>query len=244
MAEKEIRILGIGAHVADVFGRAGGTIARYIRMGHKATVVALAYGERGEAQDLWQKPGMTIEKVKKIKDEEGRNAAKALGVDIRLLDYDDNPIIMDRERLYTLIDIIREVKPQIVLTHWTDDWGNWDHATTSEWAVKAAWSASRLGVLTKHPAHKVKEIYMFMPSGLSDDVVGFRPDILIDITDTIEKKKEVINCFPSQTEIVDYYTGYSPTYRGLQAGVKYAEAFVRFTRGYGSGSLKLLPLAD
>lgn len=245
MAEKEIRILGIGAHVADVFGRAGGTIARYVQMGHKATVVALSYGERGESQSLWAKGDMTLEKVKQIKAVEAKNAAKALGVDIRLLDYDDNPIIMDRERLYTLIDIIREVKPQIVLTHWIDDWVNWDHATTSEWAVKAAWSASRLGVQTIHPAHKVKEIYMFMPSGVSDDIVKFRPDILIDITDTIEKKKEVINCFPSQVkEVLDYYTGYSPLYRGRQAGVQYAEAFVRFTRGYGSGSLKLLPLAE
>jgi len=244
MAQNEIRILGIGAHAADVFGRAGGTIARYVQMGHKATVVALAYGERGEAQDAWAKEGMTLEEVKRLKDAEARKAAKILGVDIRLLDFDDNPIIMDRGRLYTLIDIIREVKPQIVLTHWIDDWGNWDHATTSEWAVKAAWSASRLGVQTKHPAHKVKEIYMFMPSGLSDDIVQFRPDILIDITDTMEKKREVIQCFPSQSEIVAYYTDYSPRYRGLQAGVQYAEAFVRFTRGYGSGSLKLLPLAE
>ena len=58
------------------------------------------------------------------------------------------------------------------------------------------------------------------------------------------QKREVIKCFKSQTEIMAYYTDYSPQYRGLQAGVKHAEAFVRFTRGYGSGSLKLLPLAD
>ena len=53
MDQNEITILGIGAHAADVFGRAGGTIARYVQMGHKASVVALAYGERGEAQDAW-----------------------------------------------------------------------------------------------------------------------------------------------------------------------------------------------
>lgn len=242
--EKEIRILGIGAHAADVFGRAGGTLARYIQMGHKASVVALAYGERGEAQDLWGKKGISLDEVKKIKAEEARAAAEVLKVDLRLLDFDDNPIIMDRERLYTLVDIIREVKPQIVLTHWIDDWGNWDHATTAEWTVKAVWSASRLGVQTKHPAHKVKEVYMFMPSGLTDDMVQFRPDILIDISDTMEIKKDVIRCFKSQTEIMAYYTDYSPRYRGLQAGVQFAEAFVRFTRGIGSGSLKLLPLCD
>jgi 4-oxalomesaconate hydratase len=242
---KEIKILGIGAHVADVFGRAGGTIARYLQTGHKASIVALAYGERGEAQDLWRKPGITMSDVKRIKAEEAKAAAKTLGVDIRLLDFEDNPIIMDRERLYVLVDIIREVKPDILLTHWKDDWVNWDHATTGEWAVKAAWSASRLGLQTKHAAHQVKEIYMFMPSGLSDDIVQFRPDILIDISDTIERKKEVIKCFESQaSEIMPYYTDYSPRYRGRQAGVQYAEAFVRFTRGYGSGSLKYLPLAD
>ena len=174
MADKEIRILGVGAHAADVFGRAGGTLARYVQMGHKATVVALSFGERGEAGDVWNKPGMTLEKVKQIKTEEAKKAAEILGADLRLLDFDDNPIEMNRERLYILIDIIREVKPHIVLTHWTDDWGNWDHATASEWTVKAAWSASRAGVQTTHAAHKVKELYMFMPSGLSDDIVQFR----------------------------------------------------------------------
>lgn len=245
MADRQISILGIGAHAADVFGRAGGTLARYAQMGHKVTVVALSFGERGEAGDVWTKPGMTMDKVKQIKTDEAQKAARTLGADLRLLDFDDNPIEMNRERLYVLVEIIREVRPHIVLTHWTDDWGNWDHATTSEWTVKATWSASRIGVQTEHGPHKVREIYMFMPSGLTDDVVQFRPDIYIDITDTMETKKKVIECFQSQrTEAYSYYTDYAPRHRGRQAGVQYAEVFYRFSRGYGSGSLKLLPLAE
>ena len=62
--ENQIKILGIGAHGCDVFGRAGGTIARYTKNGHKATIVALTYGERGEAETAWGQENMTIEKVK------------------------------------------------------------------------------------------------------------------------------------------------------------------------------------
>lgn len=237
----KISILGIGAHAADVFGRAGGTMARYAQMGAKAAVVCASYGERGEAEDLWKQEGMTVKKVKQIKQKEAIKAADILGVELYLLDYEDNPLVFNKERFYKLIDIIREMKPDILLTHWKDDYVNWDHATTSEWTLRAAWSSSRLGVLTSHPPHKVKEIYMFMPSGLSDDISGFRPDILVDISDTLEIKKKAISCFTSQSKVMDYYTGYAPNYRGRQGGVEYAEPFVRFSRGYKSGSVKLLP---
>lgn len=244
MADKRIRILAIGAHAADAFGRCGGTMARYIREGHEATIVCLSFGERGEAGDVWNKSGMTMEKVKEIKRKETTKAAKILGAKLRLMDYDDNPLVFDKNRFYELIDIIREEEPDIVLTHWIHDWVNWDHATTAEWTARAVWSASRLGVQTNHPPHKVKEIYMFMPSGLSEDVCGFSPDVLIDITDVMETKNEFINAFQSQTEAIPYYTEDAPRYRGKQAGVKYAEAFVRFTKGYQSGSLKYLPLSE
>ena len=155
--DKQIKILGIGAHGCDVFGRAGGTIARYIKNGHKATIVALTYGERGEAEVAWGQENMTVEKVKELKKKEITEAAKILGVDIRMMDYDDNPLEFNRERFLELVDIIREEKPDIVLTHWINDWLNWDHATTAEWTVRAVWSAARKGILTKSPVHKVKE---------------------------------------------------------------------------------------
>ena len=242
--ENQIKILGIGAHGCDVFGRAGGTIARYIKNGHKATIVALTYGERGEAESVWGQEGMTVEKVKELKKKEITEAAKILGVDIRMLDYDDNPLEFNRERFLELVDIIREEKPDIVLTHWINDWLNWDHATTAEWTVRAVWSAARKGIVTKTPVHKVKEIYMFMPSGVSEEVVGFRPDILIDVSDMSELKKKFIEVFATQADSHSYFLETTQGYRGKQAGVKYAEAFVRFSKGVSSGSLKFLPLGE
>ena len=242
--DNQIKILGVGAHGCDVFGRAGGTIARYIKNGHKATIVCLTYGERGEAEEAWRQDNMTIEKVKELKKKEITEAAKILGADIRLMDYDDNPLQFNRERFLELVDIVREVKPDIVLTHWVDDWVNWDHATAAEWTARAVWSASRRGVVTKNPPHKVKEIYMFMPSGTSEEVCGFNPDILIDISDMTELKKKFIGVFATQAGSHTYFIETAARYRGDQAGVKYAEAFVRFSKGYKSGSLKFLPLGE
>ena len=161
-----------------------------------------------------------------------------------MMDYEDNPLEFNRERFLELVDIIREVKPDIVLTHWINDWLNWDHATTAEWTVRAVWSAARKGIVTKNPVHKVKEIYMFMPSGLSEDVVGFSPNILIDVSDMNELKKKFVGAFVTQTDSHSYFLEKSQGYRGKQAGVKYAEAFVRFSKGYSSGSLKFLPLGE
>lgn len=242
--DKQIKILGIGAHGCDVFGRAGGTIARYIRDGHKATILALSFGERGEAEIAWQEDGMTVEKVKELKRKEVTEAAKILGAEVRMLAYDDNPLMMNGERFLTLVDIIREEKPNIVLTHWLNDWVNWDHATTAEWTIRAVWSASRKGIITKHPVHKVNEVYMFMPSGLSENVCEFVPNVLIDISDMQELKKKFISVFATQADSHSYFLETTAGYRGKQAKVKYAEAFVRFSKGYESGSLKYLPLGE
>jgi len=48
-----MRILVFSAHVADFCSRAGGTLARHVRAGDRAKVVALTYGERSESGGLY-----------------------------------------------------------------------------------------------------------------------------------------------------------------------------------------------
>jgi len=64
------KLLVVGAHSADFVWRSAGTIAVTTSQGGEAVVVALSYGERGEAGELWQEPGQTVENVKRIRHEQ------------------------------------------------------------------------------------------------------------------------------------------------------------------------------
>ena len=67
-----------------------------------------------------------------------------------------------------------------------------------------------------------------IPGGLTENV--FRPQLYIDITETLELKSNALDCFHSQKNNrcgnlwIDAVVGRC-SYRGYQMNVKYAEAF-------------------
>lgn len=235
MSSSSPSILAFSAHAADVFQRAGGTVANYVNASSKVTVVCLTYGEKGESPLLWKNKGMTVQKAKMIKKKEATKAAAIIGIDIRFLDWDDNPLIMNKEREYVLMDIIRELKPDIMLTHWMKEPVNCDHEVTSRSTLRAFWYASRAGIKSEYPPHSVQQIYLFTPSRGVDDSVEFRPNIYIDVTQSSKIKDQALRCFRSQAwarrkpeELSAYFTDLMEPWRGWQSGVQRAESFVAF----------------
>src|SRR4051794_10888791 len=111
------RLLAVGAHAADFVWRAGGGLARAAQDGGKASVVALSYGERGESGELWKEPDQTVENVKRVRLGEAERAAAALGADFRCLDLGDYPLEVDSQALGLLVDTIRELAPEVIVTH-------------------------------------------------------------------------------------------------------------------------------
>ena len=106
------RVLAFSAHAADYCSRSGGTLAKYVRRGSVARVIALSYGERGESGELWQaRPDLSVDEVKRIRLQESEAAAGVLGVEIRFLDWDDYPLFIGEARLLHLIEEIREFRP-------------------------------------------------------------------------------------------------------------------------------------
>src|SRR6201986_1212349 len=98
------RLLVVGAHSADFVWRAGGAIAACTEAGGAAQVVALSYGERGEAGELWKEDGQTIENVKRVRHGEAERAAAHLGASFRALDLGDYPLEIDAEALLRISD--------------------------------------------------------------------------------------------------------------------------------------------
>jgi 4-oxalomesaconate hydratase len=121
------RLLVIGAHAGDFVWRAGGAIALAAADGGAPSVLALSYGERGESGELWKEPGQTEENVKRIRREEADRAAAALGAEFRCLDLGDYPLEVDSGALGQITDVIREVEPDVLVTHTDRDPFNPDH---------------------------------------------------------------------------------------------------------------------
>ena len=77
-------VLVFSAHAADFVWRAGGAIALYTSRGWRVRILCLSFGERGESQGAWKQPGMMLDRVKKIRRTEAKQAATLLGAELNV----------------------------------------------------------------------------------------------------------------------------------------------------------------
>jgi len=232
MADKKTALV-ISAHAADFVWRCGGAIALHQKRGYDVTVACLSFGERGESARLW-KESKTLDEVKSIRKKEAENAAKVLSVhDLQFFDLGDYPLELDREAKYKLVDLIRAVQPQFMLSHSKYDPYNTDHMYTTEVALEARMIAQAWG---HNPGEKVlgsPQLYLFEPH--QTEQMGWKPDTFLDITDVWDQKRAAIECMEGQHHLWDYYTNVAENrgnhFRRNSGGMaggrpaKYAEGF-------------------
>ncbi len=221
----------VGAHSADFVWRAGGAVAVTTAAGGQATVLALSYGERGESGELWTDPDQTIENVKKIRHAEAEKAANALGAEFRCLDLGDYPLKVDDAALAPLVDIIRDLAPDVIITHTSEDPFNPDHPVAHQAVQRARLLAAGAGVPSAFPSVKPPELYLFEPH--QPELCGFVPNTFLDITPVFERKKEAMEAMQAQKYLQQYYAQRAEQ-RGNHArrisgetDIRYAEAFQR-----------------
>jgi len=226
--------LVVSAHAADFVWRCGGAIAHHASLGYDVTVVCLSFGERGESAKLWKDPAATLESVKTARRVEAEKAAKALNVaEIEFFDLGDYPLEIDRDAKYRLVDVIRRVQPEFMLSHSLEDPYNTDHPYATRIAMECRMIAQAWG---HNPGEKVlgaPQMYLFEPH--QSEQCGWVPDTILDISEVWDNKRAAIECMEGQKHLWDYYTNVAENranhFRrnsGGQAGgreAKYAEAF-------------------
>jgi 4-oxalomesaconate hydratase len=205
--------LVVSAHSADFVWRAGGAIALYARRGYRVKIVCLAYGERGESAKLWRMPGMTLEKVKQDRHAEATRAAEILGAEIEFFDMGDYPLRPTPEKLDRLVDIYRELLPELVLTHSLEDPYNFDHPEAARFAQEARIIAQARG---HKPGGKIlgaPPVFLFEPH--QTEQCNWKPQVILNITEVWEVKRKAFECMAAQEYLWDYYTRVA-LQRGLQ----------------------------
>lgn len=223
----KITVLGVGAHPTDAFAEFGGTLANHAKRGDRVIVMALTPGIVVHTELL---KGKSINEIKKFKIDEMKDSAKMIGAEgVRVLDFKDSPLVIDRKLLMSLADTIREIKPDIIIVQSDElpDRPEWydDHGLVRRAVMKAI---SR---------YQPKSIYygsygMTTPFYNGEDPrYGLAPDVLVDITDVIELKIKALLC--TKTWQIKDEVEFAKSYREIheriaqKAGVpaKYAEAF-------------------
>jgi len=225
------RLLVVSAHSADFVWRGAGAIATLVAGGGTAEIVALSYGERGESGELWKEDGQTEERVKRIRHAEAESAAAALGAGFRAFDLGDYPLALDAAAVDRLTNLIRELEPQLILTHASRDPFNPDHAVAYEATVQARQLASGAGVASAFKTIAPPELLLFEPH--QPELCGFVPTTFLDITAVWSKKVAAMEAMGAQAYLRQYYSERAE-HRANHArrisgrgDIRYAEAFQR-----------------
>ena len=204
MTDKKTALV-ISAHSADFVWRCGGAIALHQSLGYEVTVVCLSYGERGESAKLWKNDGMTLERVKTERRKEAENAATALGAhDIQFFDCGDYPLDLNEKQKYRLVDVIRDVQPNFMLSHSQYDPYNTDHMYTMKLSLEVRMIAQAWGHNPGEMVLGAPQLYLFEPH--QTEQMGWKPDHFLDITPVWDKKRAAIECMQGQEHLWDYYT--------------------------------------
>jgi 4-oxalomesaconate hydratase len=225
------RLLVVSAHAADFVWRAAGYIAVVTAAGGTAHVVCLSFGERGESPGAWQQSGMTLDRVKQIRKAEAQEAGGALGATMRFLDKGDYPLPGGEELVLELAELMRELQPEVILTHSRADPYNYDHPMAAEATLRARVVAQALGRESRHPPLGAPPVFRFEPH--QSEMCEFTPDVLVDITAVFDRKLAAMAAMRSQEHLAGYYHGLAQR-RGVQAvrnggsrAIRYAEAYQR-----------------
>jgi len=242
---KPLRILHTAAHPADTFDMVGGTLAHHIERGDSVTVVAFSHGVRSHAMTTIQnlKHGqkgdalVDVDGVIDEKEEEVKAGCRILGInDLRFLRLDDDLLLVKEEHVRRVARIIREIKPDVMITHSPFELAGIScaHRACCEISLLARGMASGIMKDETSPPHMIGEVFFMWQHGettLLDHAFPRFPEIIIDVTDVIERKVRAMDCLKSQ-----YYPG--PLSRKLFEScaatqtlhmcVPYGETFMRY----------------
>ena len=171
------RILGLFAHPDDELS-VGGTLARYAAGGAHVTLVCAT---RGEAATIYSPPeyGATVENLGEVRTRELACCCATLGVqDLRWLDWPDGGVAgVDREEaIAAVVRILREVQPQIMLTHPANGgYPHPDHIAVHEIAMSAWYAAAEPGYRPNlGPAVAIAKLYArVIPQSFFDSSPAF-----------------------------------------------------------------------
>lgn len=215
----ERTLLAIGAHAGDVENSSGAILARHRRLGDRVVILHLTLGEGGN-------PRLAPAAYAEQKRREALAAAKALGAEVLFGPYSDGQLPSGDDAVRYVADVIRQVTPTHVITHWRSSIHR-DHEATHRVVREALLAASLEGYPSKLPRHRgVRGVYY---AENWEDAEEFRAYLYVDVSEDLAAWKTAVSCYEfirggiSPFPYLDYYESLARV-RGAEAGKRFAVA--------------------
>lgn len=165
-------IIAVGGHIGDMELTAGPTLAKVVLDGGRAIIINCTYGERGH-------PTIAPNLYREQKLDEAGFFAETIGAELVTLDYSDGFLPNDDTVAEQIAEVIRETKPDILITHWLHSMHR-DHEHAARAALRAAFLASIPIEEITTERHSVPTI---LHTENWEDMEGFKADTFFEIPD-------------------------------------------------------------
>jgi LmbE family N-acetylglucosaminyl deacetylase len=212
-------ILAVGAHAGDAEITAGAILARHRRLGDRVAILHLTLGEGGNPK---ASPAAYAEQKKR----EALVAAKVLGAEAFFGPWKDGELRDTEEAVRFVADVIRQVKPTHVITHWKASLHP-DHVAAHRIVNEAVLLASLEGFESARSRHRgVRGVYY---ADNWEDEEGFAPYLYVDVTEDLPTWKAAVSAYEfvrggiSPFPYLEYYEALARV-RGAVAGKRFAVA--------------------
>lgn len=215
-------LLAIGSHPDDVEISCGGTLALAATQGFRVGILDLTRGELGTNGDP------------ETRAREAAEAARILGVALRRnAALPDGGIQAgDRTQERTMVALLRELRPAVLFSHFPQD-RHPDHVEASRLVDRASYHAGLRRYDAKGEPFRPRVRWHFASR------VGFHPTVVVDVSETWERKREAILAHASQVTLAgadrrptalndpEFLARIEARARhfGLMIGVRYGEPF-------------------
>jgi LmbE family N-acetylglucosaminyl deacetylase len=188
-ADNKLRIIVFGAHPDDAEYKAGGTAAKWAKLGHHVKLVSVTNGDIGH----WKMAGGPLALRRKA---EAKAAAKVLGVTSEVLDIHDGELLPTLENRKTITRLIREWNADIVIAHRPWDYHP-DHRYVGVLVQDAAFMVTVPFFCPDVAPIKKNPVFLYSSDGFQKPY-PFVPDVAVSVDDVFDIKLAAIHELPSQ----------------------------------------------
>ena len=108
--------MAIAAHPGDGLFTMGAVLAQQISRGGTGILLSLSLGEKGAPKDI------AVQRYGEMQRAATEKATRLLGAEAIFLTYPDAEILFNEESTLAVCDVIREHKPDFMVTHWSGSW--------------------------------------------------------------------------------------------------------------------------
>ena len=195
-----MNVLALGAHPDDIEYGCGGMLTKYAEKGHDVF--------------LWIASDGSLGGEGAVRRQEQADSALIMGArEIFWGDYRDTEVPLTRELIGRIETVIKLIQPRMIFVHYPDD-THQDHRNLAQGTMSA----------TRYVPN-----FLFYEGPTTQN---FSPNCFTDVEKVLDKKLACLEAHRSQvakTNIEDFtileLAVSSANFRGIQARVKYAEAF-------------------